>query len=628
MNPFLCKTHFYLFCLLFVGSSMANDIEKVEVLAPKQVISIYSNNLTKNYVDGQYAFTLERTIADRLQTIPGVSLNGQGGQFQSYAIRGFSRARIRTEIDGIPIITDRRAGNASSFLSPDLFNLASVSKGPNSALYGSQALGGVVSLTTGVDKGTHIKLSGQSADNGVNVTLKHNKGKISSAISYQHANLSTAANGAALNSQYERASGLLRYENTHNQLTTIVSWLPSYGQNIGKSNIKYPNQEISIYPEEIHSLAQIQVMSANGWMSKFFHHYQNWDSETDRINQYVSLTEYQSQTLGGQWLNTIDIANFDIHLGLDWLSRKGVRISSAYDIYDTKSELNENQLNNQMHGDEDNLALFSHTKWQTDNTQFAIGLRYDWISQQGAQQSTTDNNLNASFSVNTALTSNLDVSFAIANGFRYPTLSERFFKGPTPRGDIIGNQQLKSETSLGAQTTFNWYGSNQLSVHSAVYHYKLDNYIERYRTQDDTLTYRNLASASIRGFEAEVRFNSGEYLQHHVTYQQQQGEDDLNQPLADLHPKKLAWITQLNYQEMTIVNSLSYQFDATNVNESEVQRDDFWLWDLSIAYQLSQNHSLSLALNNVTNTLYFGSLDEDAAYQPKRNVRLSTNWRF
>ena len=56
------------------------------------------------------------SFADIVSTSPGVSLNAQGGQFQTYSLRGYSRSRVRTEIDGVAILTDRRAGNSISFL--------------------------------------------------------------------------------------------------------------------------------------------------------------------------------------------------------------------------------------------------------------------------------------------------------------------------------------------------------------------------------------------------------------------------------------------------------------------------------------------------------------------------------
>jgi iron complex outermembrane receptor protein len=76
----------------------------------------------------------QHTVGDIITQSTGVTLNGQGGLFQSYNIRGFSRARIKTEVDGIPIITDRRAGNAISFIPTELISNVTRQKGPQSTL--------------------------------------------------------------------------------------------------------------------------------------------------------------------------------------------------------------------------------------------------------------------------------------------------------------------------------------------------------------------------------------------------------------------------------------------------------------------------------------------------------------
>ena len=71
----------------------------------------------------------QHTVADLISQSAGVNLNGQGGLFQSYNIRGFSRARIKTEVDGIPIITDRRAGNSIAFIPAELISEVYIQKG-------------------------------------------------------------------------------------------------------------------------------------------------------------------------------------------------------------------------------------------------------------------------------------------------------------------------------------------------------------------------------------------------------------------------------------------------------------------------------------------------------------------
>ncbi|NTS76672.1 TonB-dependent receptor plug domain-containing protein [Catenovulum sp. SM1970] len=272
-----------------------------------------------------------------MTTIPGGTLNGQGGQFQSYAIRGFSRSRIRTEVDGIPIITDRRAGNSISFISTGLLYAVQVQKGPSSVLYGSQALGGVVNLSTAIIEPS-LEASVSFNNNAVNLTAKNvfdiKDDQVRAGLSIQQAKQDESANGEALNTEFERVSSKISFDTQFLDIDTRLTWLGSIGQDIGKSNNQYPETEVSNYPSEEHSLTQLQLNHVEGGTFKLFHHYQNWDNQTDKIDRYLSLNDYQSHTMGAQWLNSLTINNIDSYVGIDWLARKGVDINNQNQLYD------------------------------------------------------------------------------------------------------------------------------------------------------------------------------------------------------------------------------------------------------------------------------------------------------
>ena len=68
--------------------------EVISVLAPKQQLFFAVGVNEYDAIDMDLAYGPFRTIGDSLRNLSGVSLVGQGGQFQSYAIRGFSGERI------------------------------------------------------------------------------------------------------------------------------------------------------------------------------------------------------------------------------------------------------------------------------------------------------------------------------------------------------------------------------------------------------------------------------------------------------------------------------------------------------------------------------------------------------
>jgi iron complex outermembrane receptor protein len=137
----------------------------VRVVARRNLLGqALSSAVGAEQISAEEQVSLNRTVADWIERLPGVSLNGQGGLLQSYSLRGFSRWRLRTELDGVPIITDRRAGNSAEFVPPELLDSTTVQLGPASALYGSGALGGVVSLSTLGPEGPRVQASGQTGD--------------------------------------------------------------------------------------------------------------------------------------------------------------------------------------------------------------------------------------------------------------------------------------------------------------------------------------------------------------------------------------------------------------------------------------------------------------------------------
>lgn len=91
-------------------------------------------------------------ILQQLRDLPGVTINqtGPAGASSGFAVRGAPQQYVRVEVDGIEI-SDSSATQVAPQLSGLLVNDASrveVLKGSQSALYGGQAVGGVISITS------------------------------------------------------------------------------------------------------------------------------------------------------------------------------------------------------------------------------------------------------------------------------------------------------------------------------------------------------------------------------------------------------------------------------------------------------------------------------------------------
>ena len=94
-----------------------------------------------------------RNIADLVRFEPGVTVAG-GGRFglDGFSIRGIGGNRVLTLVDGVRVPDEFSFGPFLSarrdFVDVDSLSRAEIARGPISALYGSDALGGVVAFTT------------------------------------------------------------------------------------------------------------------------------------------------------------------------------------------------------------------------------------------------------------------------------------------------------------------------------------------------------------------------------------------------------------------------------------------------------------------------------------------------
>ncbi|MEM7763429.1 MAG: TonB-dependent hemoglobin/transferrin/lactoferrin family receptor [Pseudomonadota bacterium] len=132
-----------------------SDRDTITVIGTRTERSITEVPVTVSVYDEELiAEQLTRDIADLIRYEPGVTVGGTGSRFglQGFSIRGIGGNRVLTVVDGVRVPEEFAFGPflaaQRDFVDIDSITRAEIARGPISSLYGSDAIGGVVSFTT------------------------------------------------------------------------------------------------------------------------------------------------------------------------------------------------------------------------------------------------------------------------------------------------------------------------------------------------------------------------------------------------------------------------------------------------------------------------------------------------
>jgi hemoglobin/transferrin/lactoferrin receptor protein len=147
-------------------------IEEITVEASKRPLATTELAARVTVIDeARIERELVQNIGDLVRYEPGVDVADQGSRFgySGFSIRGIGGNRVRTEIDGVATADAFSVGSFSNagrdFIDVESIKQLEIIRGPGSAMFGSNAIGGVVSYVT---KGPEDYLEGRDSHVDVN----------------------------------------------------------------------------------------------------------------------------------------------------------------------------------------------------------------------------------------------------------------------------------------------------------------------------------------------------------------------------------------------------------------------------------------------------------------------------
>lgn len=472
------------------------------------------------------------SVAELLRDVPGVEVfdNGAGGA-KRVSIRGESGQRVLILVDGQKI-ADQKSMDGS----PILVNLSEIEsveviKGPASVLYGSEAIGGVVKITTkkAGDRPVRLSMGGgfDSSTRGIdgNIALH---GKVD-GFSYRLS--------GALSDQGERdspegklANSAYRYEDTRFKLGydkgpwSLGAGYQSYDStvhvHVADSSISSPItamfldlptwslEKYNAFAEYKGGGALVKVRGDAYWQRtlKDFQNNISMSMMTGHKRQLNVTTNNDQQTVGGSLQG--DFAPAQDHYliaGLDWT---GDGLEAKERRYQTDNRIKPylSDSTYRYEGDLRTMALFAQDEWQFHpKLALTAGLRHTWVDSELSRSTNpsistrdmSDSHLVGSLGLVYRPTKELSLRALAGQGYRAPSLQQLYIG--TVHGSSSAtypNPDLKPETSDSVEVGLRRVGKDWL-VDLGLFASQAEDYIttmpygggQRYANVDGAETY-------------------------------------------------------------------------------------------------------------------------------------------
>jgi len=155
---------FLLTTLLIAATAQASELPEITVTATRVLVPIEHVGddvqiITKEEIE-KYGFT---NISDVLKHFAGINItnNGGPGKYTSVFIMGLPLKHILVLVNGVPINNPSLPDNSADLRFIDLNNVERIEvlKGSQGAIYGSEAIGGVINIITRKPKKTEFSIN-------------------------------------------------------------------------------------------------------------------------------------------------------------------------------------------------------------------------------------------------------------------------------------------------------------------------------------------------------------------------------------------------------------------------------------------------------------------------------------
>jgi iron complex outermembrane receptor protein len=562
-------------------------------------------------------------------------------------MRGMTGGRTLILIDDGRVTAERRAGASATFLNPFILGSVEIARGPGAVAYGSDAFGGVIharprdpvpgagqlryELSAGAG-GSALKSGGVEWSQGIG------DGAILASVYARSSGETHAAHGREIdNSAYSDHGATIRYVRSLPSNVFRIGLSIDRGHDIGAPAADSLAQR-TWYPEEDSTRL---TASWDGLHIAGFEHMEvraaaaQYSIATNRerfasadVTRQISNATVDSDDAALRVTGFRPLGRARLSTGIDLNGRFNLHADGFVQRFNadntTGARTDEVSIDDARRT---NAAAFATLDVPvSERVSASVGLRGDRIASQNrggwfGDRSRSEGALSGHAAMSAAIGSNFKATLQASRGFREPSLSDRYFRGISGRGFVIGNPDLDPETSRQYDGSLRWQRERS-AVALYAYHYSITDLVERYRAGAD-FAFRNRGEALVRGAELEVTVPLTTTLTLHANGAVARGEavddraalDDIAAPNAHL---ALRWAEGRSY---AFAHAFFFGEDD-RPGPVETTRPAYRTMDLGTGWRFNERVELRLHARNVFDAEYAGSADANAALAPGRSVTL------
>ena len=539
-----------------------------------------------------------------LDLLPGVSVSANGGLGSSATvrIRGLSGPYVGVRIDGIDVTDPSGPQTAFNFgrLTTGSLDRLAVVKGTQSAVYGSEAIAGVVEVETwrpevsGVSGKAQLEL-GSFETRSANLSFGYLDDRAELALSLGRVTSEgySARDTDDENDGFEQSLvNLFAAYQVSDAIRIGFNGFWSEGTAEYDQAATDPRGEIDETRRGVRMFGEVQ---AGAWTHELsFSRYQ-----IERFDPVGFTRDFLGERDTVAYLATGDLSSgVSLAFGADWSEERAALDGDAYDA--------------------SNSAVFAEVKaTPTDAVELSLTLRYD-------DYSDFDGQLSGRAALSYRLDEATTVRASLGTGYRAPSLYERF-------GPYAGSTPLDPEESLSFDLGIEHSYGDRGTVKATVFWAEIDNLIGFgsgpnclpsqtfgcYIQTDGTTETRGLELSGSYAITDRVRV-SGAYT---LTNTENDGERVVRVPRHDLSLALEADVTD----RLQVGINMTRVSDTLDGFGTLTPLDDYTVWDVSARYAITDMASVYGAIDNVGDVSYQTVRGFNA---PDRTIRFGVETSF